>query len=116
MDGDVLKLHERVASIPITEMGVQFQMALEEQMNTYPPGKVLLKTAAYPEGSSLFFSSSLFREIPLKCLSVCACVCLSVRKKVLQIDSNFHNLNLILSLSTSFDFKIPGGSTAGDIG
>lgn len=41
MDGDVLKLHERVASIPITEMGLQFQMALEQEMSTYSMEQVV---------------------------------------------------------------------------
>ena len=41
MDGDVLKLHDRVASIPITEMGVQFQIALEEEMSSYSMEEVI---------------------------------------------------------------------------
>ena len=39
-DGKVIKLHERVASIPISMMGQQFQAALEEEIKDYSDDQV----------------------------------------------------------------------------
>ena len=39
-DGKVIKLHERVASIPISMMGQQFQQALEEEIKDYSDDQV----------------------------------------------------------------------------